>query len=312
MLSRRNVRIKVMQVLYAAGRGDQNLDFGSIMQLYRKSISRSFELLLFNLDALIRIAAFARQDAAKKTAKLRPSDEDRRFTSKLYDNPPLQSLSENAELNRLFRAYKLDEKVDEDNVRLIYTDFAKTEEYKAYILKEDTTNEDHIEMLLFLYKHCCADETFNELAEDSYPAWIDDKSLIVGSMKKVIKALPAESNFHDAYRPPDEAVKEFGELLVDKSFRSDVELLEIIEPALKNWDAERVAVIDMILIKMALCEMMYFPSIPTKVTLNEYVEISKLYSTDKSKDFINGILDRLMKKLQKDGKIVKEGRGLIE
>jgi len=89
-------------------------------------------------------------------------------------------------------------------------------------------------------------------------------------------------------------------------------LLGIIEPTLKNWDADRVAIIDMVLLKMALSELTSFPTIPTKVTLNEFVEISKLYSTDKSKDFINGILDRLMKKLNKEGKIQKEGRGLKE
>ena len=81
---------------------------------------------------------------------------------------------------------------------------------------------------------------------------------------------------------------------------------------MKNWDAERVAVIDMILLKMAVCELVSFPTIPTKVTLNEFVEISKMYSTDKSKDFINGILDRLLKKLEKEGKVTKEGRGLIQ
>lgn len=81
---------------------------------------------------------------------------------------------------------------------------------------------------------------------------------------------------------------------------------------LKNWDSERVAILDMIMLKMALCGVLYFPTIPTKVTLNEFVEISKIYSTDKSKDFINGILDRLMKKLQKEEKIVQEGRGLME
>ena len=90
------------------------------------------------------------------------------------------------------------------------------------------------------------------------------------------------------------------------------ELLEIIEPSLKNWDADRVAIIDMISLKMALSELMIFPTIPTKVTINEFVEISKMYSTEKSKDFINGILDRLMKKLDKEGKIKKEGRGLID
>ena len=102
------------------------------------------------------------------------------------------------------------------------------------------------------------------------------------------------------------------EKLLLKVGSSESQLLETIEPVLKNWDAERVAVIDMILIKMAICEFIYFPTIPTKVTLNEFVEISKLYSTDKSKDFINGILDRLLKQLLDDGKIKKEGRGLVD
>lgn len=131
-------------------------------------------------------------------------------------------------------------------------------------------------------------------------------------MKKTIKALPVDGTFYQEYEPADETVKEFGEVLLKKVCEEDGDLSEIIEPMLKNWDAERVAVIDMILLKMAVCELVSFPTIPTKVTLNEFVEISKLYSTDKSKDFINGILDRLMKKLDKDGKIVKEGRGLIE
>ena len=92
----------------------------------------------------------------------------------------------------------------------------------------------------------------------------------------------------------------------------DQELFNIIEPNLKNWDADRVAIIDMILLKMAIGELISFSSIPTKVTLNEYVEIAKVYSTDKSKDFINGILDRLMKKLEKEGQINKSGRGLVD
>lgn len=89
-------------------------------------------------------------------------------------------------------------------------------------------------------------------------------------------------------------------------------LEQLIEPTLKNWDMERLAVLDVIIIKMALVEFLYFPTIPTKVTLDEYVDISKEYSTPKSKDFVNGILDKLMKTLAEEGKIKKEGRGLLE
>jgi len=131
-------------------------------------------------------------------------------------------------------------------------------------------------------------------------------------MKRSLKAVPEDEEFYNQHRPGDETVVDFGEVLLKKVCLENDALLGLIEPTLKNWDAERVAVIDMILLKMALCELINFPTIPTKVTLNEFVEISKQYSTDKSKDFINGILDRLMKKLNRDGKIMKEGRGLVE
>jgi len=126
------------------------------------------------------------------------------------------------------------------------------------------------------------------------------------------KALPLKEATYRQFKPNHETTQEFGHKLLKLVLDQDKALLGIIEPNLKNWDADRVAIIDMILLKMAIGELMNFPSIPTKVTLNEYVEIAKLYSTDKSKDFINGILDRLMKKLESDGQINKSGRGLVE
>jgi N utilization substance protein B len=165
-------------------------------------------------------------------------------------------------------------------------------------------------VLLDMYRFLLNQENFESLVEDAFPLWTDDRSLIVGSMKKTIKGLPVDENFTDEYRPAFETVTEFGESLLAKTLETDTELLGMIEPVLKNWDADRVAIIDMILIKMALSELITFPTIPTKVTLNEYLDISKLYSTDKSKEFVNGILDRLMKKLQEEGLIQKEGRGL--
>jgi len=148
------------------------------------------------------------------------------------------------------------------------------------------------------------------MLEDQFPLWSVDKSLIVGAMKKTIKAFPVEEDFLENYLPQHETVRDFGEELLKNVLGANAKLLEIITPSLKNWDADRVAVLDMIILKMALTEFLYFPSIPTKVTLNEFVDMSKSYSTDKSKDFINGILDRLLKNLTKDGMINKEGRGL--
>ena len=198
---------------------------------------------------------------------------------------------------------------DQDIVRSLYLDFAKTPEYLNYFKEEDTI-ESHQNLLLALYKHLVKNESFCDELEEKFWNWIDDKSLVIGTIKKSLKALPATEDFFSSYRPTEETTKEFGETLITHVCKNDHELLELIEPTLKNWDVDRVAVMDMILLKMALTELLVFPTIPTKVTLNEFVEISKLYSTEKSKDFINGILDRLMKKLEKEGKINKQGRGL--
>lgn len=311
MLSRRNIRIKVMQQLYAHTR-DESLKYDEVMVRYRRSVTRSYALYLLNLWQLVRVANHARKDASNKQAKLRPTEEDLRFTSKLCDNPVLQSLSKNFGFLEEIKTYKLENRIDLDSARRLYMDFAKEADYQTYLDQKDSSTEDHIDILLKLYKFLLQDEVFNDAMEDFDPSWIDDASLIAGSIKKTLKALPASEDFYKEYYPSDEAAKEFGEVLLARVFEHDKALFQIIEPALKNWDAERVAVLDMILLKMALSEMLYFPSIPTKVTLNEFVEISKLYSTDKSKDFVNGILDRLMKQLEKEGKIKKEGRGLME
>lgn len=300
-----------MQILYSMSQ-DNRLEFKDILNRYQAQVNKSFQLYLLNLLYFMRVAEYAQQDAERRNSKHLPSEEDKKFTAKLCENELMKSLLDNEELNNLFKHYHLKEKIDKDKLRLLYAEFSKTEEYKSYLLEKDSDAERHTDILLSLYKHCVQSETFEDIMEDHFPQWIDDKSLIVGAMKKTIKALPVPTNFYEEFRPAEETTKEFGEALLRKVNEMDEELLQIIEPTLNNWDADRVAVIDMILLKMALCELMSFPTIPSKVTLNEFVEISKLYSTEKSKDFINGILDRLMKKLNKEGKIKKKGRGLIE
>ncbi len=149
--------------------------------------------------------------------------------------------------------------------------------------------------------------------DDQYSFWQEDKSLVVGALKKIIKQLPdPNERFFDEYLPDKDTVTDFGRRLIEVTMEQADELEKLIEPTLKNWDMERLAVLDVIIIKMALVEFLYFPTIPTKVTLDEYVDISKEYSTPKSKDFVNGILDKLMKTLLEEGKIKKEGRGLLE
>jgi transcription antitermination protein NusB len=311
MLSRRSVRVKVMQLLYILNR-DEEVSFPEVVKQYNDGIWKTYEIYIFQLHLLLKVAQYAEKDAAIRAAKMLPSDDDKVFVPRLYDNTSTQSLANHLDFLNIVAKYKANEHLDEDLVRLMYQYFADTPEYKAYLALEAPETADHNKMLLELYRQLLASDIFIEMTEDRYNNWADDESLVVGAMKKTLKALPTTGSFYAEFEPSDETVREFGEQLLRKTCQEDQPLFEHIEPMLKNWEADRVAILDMIMLKMALCELLHFPTIPTKVTLNEFVEISKSYSTDKSKDFINGILDRLMKKLQKEEKIVKEGRGLIE
>jgi len=297
-----------MQMLYSMSR-DEQLSYSVALRRYHGNIQSAFDMYLYNLYLITGITSYAEKDRDRRLVKHLPSEEDKIFTDRIYRNPLIRALSTNQVLQQEIIRLKLDEHTDQDNVRKLYLDFAKTEDYKNYLTADDI-NESHRQILLKLYKFCTSSELFNEIIEDYSANWPDDKSLVVSTIKKTIKTLPNEENFLNKYRPKDDTVVDFGEKMLHLVHHQDAELLAIIEPVLKNWDADRVAIMDMILIKMALIELMTFSSIPTKVTLNEFVEIAKSYSTDKSKDFINGILDRLMKKLDKEGKIKKEGRGL--
>lgn len=311
MLSRRNVRVKVMQALYAQSR-DESLSDKDVVRLYWKKIDDSFELLLFSLYNLVQIARIATDDHEKRKTKHLPSEMDKKFAPKLWTNSMIQAIEKNKTIQSKFEKLGFASSVDKDHFRTIYFEFAKEEIYNQYIISE-TDKEADLEMLLELFRFCRRNEIFNEIIEDQFANWEDDKSIIIGTIKKVLKDLPSENeNFIMEHFPDDETIKEYGEFLLLETIKEEKVLLTLIEPVLQNWDADRVAILDMIMIKMAICEFIHCPTIPTKVTLNEYVELAKNYSTSKSKEFVNGILDRLLNDLIAKGKIVKEGRGLVE
>lgn len=300
MLSRRNVRIKIMQVLYAAQRQERN-DVKAIRSHYTLMVKRSFELYLQNLLMLQRTCEYARQDLTTRHAKLRPSEEDKAFTDKLATNPAVRSLTENKELSRLYDRYRIRGLVDADQIQHLYRDFLTTDIYAEFSKVGTPDSDESKKALLGLYKWLQGQELFLTMVEDHFPLWNEDKSLVVGAIKKTIKSLPAGEHFSTDYEINSEAVTEFGEVLLTFVVDANDQLLERIKSVLQNWDAERVAIIDMILLKMAVAEFLQFDSIPPQVTLNEYLDISKLYSTDKSKDFLNGVLDKLLKELQAEG-----------
>lgn len=311
MLSRRSVRIKVMQLLYAQDRDDSISD-QELFKSYDLSILNSYELFLLSIYTITQITSHSIEDLKKRKAKHLPSDYDKAFTDKLHTNPLIQDIVNNKIIQKKFETLKFKSKVNADYTRKIYEEFSKTEHYKNYILEPEESTS-HIELLLELYRFCRQNEYFNETLEDAYYNWADDKSLVVGAVKKYLKVLPNDNQrLFSEFLPEDETVKDFGYNLLKKSVSEREEIMKIIIPVLENWDHERLAIVDTILLRLAICELLDFPTIPGKVTLNEYVELAKNYSTAKSNEFINGILDKLMKDLDAQGKLVKEGRGLQE
>lgn len=312
MLSRRSVRIKVMQLLYTVDR-DEQIDNNRALSVFNDRIAQSYELLLFNLFVVREVSKMAIDDKRKRKAKHLPTDFDKIFTSKLYKNEIVQALVNDSLLNKKAEQLGFKDKLDKDYYKKLYTEFSNLEEYRAFISKDDCTRDDYEAILLELFRHLRRSELYNDGLEDHYGNWTDDKSLVIGATKKILKQLPADNtDLLSTYFPDDETVKEYGEVLLERTLRDKNELQSLIKPLLKNWDQERLAIIDNILLQMATAEFLNFESIPTKVTLNEYVDLSKTYSTPKSKDFVNGVLDQLLKELIAEDKIKKTGRGLVD
>ncbi|MEL7159663.1 MAG: transcription antitermination protein NusB [Bacteroidota bacterium] len=300
MLSRRNVRIKIMQVLYAAQR-QQLSSPKAYDSLFLSMVRNTFKLYLQNLLIVQRVCEYAKHDLATRRAKLRPSAADRAFRAVLADNSAVRSLSDNTELSRVHEEYGVRSNIDADQIQSLYREFLKTEASEQYLALPSPTPQQDIDVLLKLYKWLQSQDLFLGMVEDHFPLWKEDKSLVVGAIKKTLKACPLDQDFYRAYQEHGEAINDFGRPLLKFVVEANGVLLERIKTVLQNWDAERVAIVDMILIKMAMGEFTQFPGIAGQVTINEYVDISKSYSTDKSREFINGVLDNLRKALEKEG-----------
>ncbi len=296
MLSRRSVRIKAMQILYAVNR-DKELTPDTAEKRFWESIEDTFNLYLLNLYLLVEVSKRANIDMKKRKGKHLPTDEDKIFKDHLYSNSLIKNLELNTTLQKKISAVKFDETVNKDYIEKMYSEFSKLDGYKEY-LKNVKDNQDHLNILLELYRFLRQNALYNETMEDHYGVWEDDKSVVIGAVKKTIKRLPeTDDEFYMEYYPSDETVKEFGYQLFKTASKNNDELLKLIEPTLKNWDSERLAIVDMILLKMATAELIHFETIPAKVTLNEYIDLARNYSTAKSKEFINGVIDRIMNDL---------------
>lgn len=311
MLSRRNIRIKLMQLLYADAHSTERKDLKKLRSEFNNYLGHTEWLFFYNLAFLYQVAHFSVKDGERRRTKHIPTSIDKIFTPRLYDNDIITSLREDDSLQKQLKRDQIKNNIDLDLVKKVYIEFSKTLEYKNFLRLGDPTNKDYIDILLFLFKFIIKNELFKESLEDLFYFWKTDKSLVIGVMKRYLKSLPSKGAHHESFMPKGDLLEDFADLLLNSTYNQWDKNHAYIEKAVQNWDMERVATLDMILLQMALSELLTFTTIPSKVTINEYVEISKKFSTEKSKEFINGILDRLMKQFSDEGLIIKEGRGLV-
>lgn len=313
MLNRRHIRVKVMQTIYALG-SKEHYDLQQEDKFTVESMNQMYNLYLLMLDLMVEVHAFAKAEQEKFSKKILATEEEKNPNTKFLQNEVLVKLSNNVQLREEVSKRKLKNwRQNDEYVTIIYNELINSELYAAYMEKEETDFKSDRKFLVAAYTEIIApNEKLYDYIEDSRLTWIDDVPMVnMAVLKRIGKMKPAspESMMLPVLFKNDEDVI-FGTNLLEKTVASNDFLSSEISENTPNWDKERIADVDMVLIKMALCEFLKFPTIPVKVTINEYLEIAKEYSTPKSSIFINGILDKLVKQYETEKRLKKEGRGL--
>lgn len=320
MLSRRHLRIKALQALYSYFLGN-NLDLAIGEKNMIHSTGRIYELILWQLGFLVQIAKFAAKRAEENKTKFYPTEDDLNPNTKFIENLFLKKLIENKDFIRKTSAYRVDWTDEEEMVRKIYNELRESERYKNYMSSPRRSFDDDREIIVYLFKnHVAYRDTVDYFYEEKNIYWANDLEIANPLVLKIlnwVKARTDEFDFMPSLYNTDnkedlDEDKKFLIALYHKTILRGYEFESIIEQMAKNWEVTRIASMDIILLKMALTELTQFPSIPVKVTMNEYIELSKYYSTPKSRVFINGILDKMIIEMKNEHKIIKMGRGLIE
>lgn len=314
MLNRRHIRIKVMQALFAyeGGEGD---DFSKSESFLMSSMNGMYDLYLSLIALLIAVHKRSSDELVKGQQKKLATEADKNPNLKFVKNAVLQSLSQNQLLAKTITDKKLNLwDLDFEYVEIIYKHIKGSKVYAQYMASNGSNFNDDKFFLVDLFTDVIApNDKLYEYFEDKRLTWIDDFSVVNTFFVKLLKKY--KENKAESYFLPnlvkDQDDLDFAKALFRKTVLNSSSLHEEVAKRTKNWDADRLAAIDAILLQMAICELQKFPSIPVKVTINEYLEIAKEYSTPKSSNFINGILDKLVKEYKAENLYPKSGRGLM-
>lgn len=313
MLTRRHIRIKVLQTIYAFDKA--NLDD---LKKYEKFLVYSMEqmrdLHLVMLNLMIHLRAYGADQLEKRKNKHLRTQDDINPNTSFVNNQILNNLAGNAALNTLIKDRKLDLwQLDDEYVSLLHKEMLAAPFYEQYMSATDQDYNTDKDFVIRLFKEVIApNDKLYEYFEDKRLTWLDDFPVVNTGIVKLLNQMgpnpTASKVIPPTYKNRDDL--EYGVNLFRKVVLNDDSFTKDIIEKTPNWDKDRIADLDMILIKMGIAEFLHFPSIPVKVTINEYLEIAKEYSTPKSSIFINGILDKLVQQYRENGSLNKIGRGL--
>ncbi|AXT50780.1 transcription antitermination factor NusB [Aquimarina sp. BL5] len=303
-----------MQSLYALEQTQSdNLDKEEKFLLF--SIEQMYDLFLINLQLLVEIRKHATDFLEKSQKKYLATSEEKNPNQKFINNELLTLLEKNIELKEAMDHKKMNcWDLDDEYVKILWKEISESELYADYMSTKMSSFKEDKDFILDVFKEIVApNDKLYEYIEDKRLTWIDDLPLINTGIIKMLRKVKQTHDEHMSlprlYKDADD--KKFAKDIFRKTALNGVEFAKEIEGRTPNWDKDRIAELDKAVIKMAICEFQKFPSIPVKVTINEYLEIAKEYSTPKSSIFINGILDKISKEYQENGKLNKVGRGLM-
>lgn len=312
MFSRRLLRIKILQILYAHFKAAGKTYVQSEKELIY-SLHKSFELYHYLMLLLVELVEYAESRIELSSTKNIPDWDDLHPNRKFVDNLFVQQLKKNKQLKDFVYKNKLQWNQYPEIIKNLYHFLTETEFYKVYMSQPDHTYNTDKRFAIRIYHDVVMNyEDLYKNLEDQNIYWIDDIDFIIKMVIKTFRKFkPEEENsellpmFHDEYD------MDYSKKLLRKTILRHEENNGLISNSAKNWELERIAFTDYLIIQLAITEAVEFKSIPVKVTMNEYIEISKVFSTRKSSQFINGILENIFTKLRQEKKIIKQGRGLI-
>lgn len=314
MVNRRHIRSKVLQTVYAMAQNKS--DQLDVYERYLiNSIENIRELYLVMLSSLTELQRVEKEFIEASSKKHLATTEELNPNTKFADNVVLNALNQSESLNRWMEEFHINHfNVNDHYIKNLLKEIKESESYQKYMSNDVNDFQEDKNFVIHLFTDFIApNEKIYEFLEDNKMSWIDDIPVVNTAILKQLENLKSEKEHLRVNRVfKDEEDKEFARQLFRKTTLNADVFVKEYEDKTRNWELDRLAEIDGIILNMAVCELQKFPSIPVKVTINEYLELAKDYSTPKSSIFINGILDALVKEYKKENKLNKIGRGLIE